>query len=147
MPSRRFAQLAACAVVLLTAGATSADAPANRYNATGNVIYDTKTHLNWDLAVSTSKLSWSAAKSLCAAHSGQGWRLPTVKELATLIDFSRQAGPTIDSHFLGTPSDKFWAATEEVGQVGVYAWFVDFSFPPAAFFGKEATLYWARCVR
>ena len=68
------------------------------------------------------------AKSTCATLGG-GYRLPTAKELLTLIDFSRTS-PAIDTSlgaFPDTPPEPFWTATPLQGSTVTSAWFIDFA--------------------
>lgn len=82
-------------------------------SANGVLVYDNVTSLTWERSPETTgdgsltkadKLTYSNALAHCAAHSAanyQGyndWRLPTIKELYSLIDF-RGADP---SGFTGT---------------------------------------------
>jgi hypothetical protein len=91
-----------------------ADAPAGRFviGAQGQqeTVFDTKTHLTWERTHS-DPLTASAAKQRCAAF-GPGWRVPTVKELYTIVDFSvtgRHGDPLIDERVFGdTPPATYW---------------------------------------
>jgi hypothetical protein len=114
-----------------------AAAPAGRYQIGTGTVYDTKTKLTWQQTVSSgtytfdySGSSSTSAQVYCASLSlsGGGWRVPTMKELPTLVDYSvASPGPTIDaSAFPNTPAVKFWSATPFVlGARSV--WLVDFS--------------------
>jgi hypothetical protein len=54
------------------------------------------------------------------------WRLPTVVELQSIVDFSR-SNPTIDTnYFKNTPSGWYWTASPVALYAGS-AWFVDFN--------------------
>jgi Protein of unknown function (DUF1566) len=90
--------LVACgAAFLLASTETAANAPAGRYtiNAAAGTVFDTKTKLTWQRAVASTRYTWPDAKTTCAALvlNGKGWRLPTIGELSSLIDFSQAAGP------------------------------------------------------
>lgn len=62
------------------------------------------------------------AASLCGHSSG--WRLPTVKELEQIVDFS-QLYPAIDTnYFPNTPNRYFWTSTLDSVD-NLYAWIVD----------------------
>ncbi len=69
------------------------------------------------------------AVEYCTANRLGGyadWRLPTVLELLSLVDFT-QAGTAIDPvTFADTPSDAFWSITRVAGRLDD-AWMVDFS--------------------
>lgn len=111
-----------------------ADAPRGRYTASAGAVLDNVTHLTWQQSVATrggddgaGRLTWANAKSYCASL-GFGYRLPTAKELFTIVDFST-ARPAIDSSagaFPDTPSDPFWTATPLTGSPPTNAWFISF---------------------
>ena len=62
-----------------------------------------------------------------ATRTGVSWRLPNVKELASIVDRSRSS-PAIDSKaFPATPSTWFWSSSPYVGNSD-YAWDVYFSY-------------------
>jgi hypothetical protein len=146
----------AALVLVLAAGVSRANAPAGRYTAANGTVYDAKTALTWQQAAPTSTYTWGTsatsgtAQNYCATlgTSGGGWRLPTMKELQTLIDYS-QAGVSsamIDTVFFpNTPAGDFWAATPVAGAPGV-AWVVNFR--QGNLIGDTVTTkYYVRCVR
>jgi hypothetical protein len=103
----------------LLAGATSYD-PAQRYqsDAAARSVTDTRTGLVWEQPIERTKHDQRGALDHCAAR-GAGYRVPTRKELLTLVDFTREL-PAIVSPFLdapaafgegGAPNDWFWSAT------------------------------------
>lgn len=55
----------------------------------GTTVYATRTDLTWRRA-SAGPMDWNAAKTHCESESG--WRLPTAKELLSIVDY-RQQGP------------------------------------------------------
>ena len=62
-----------------------------------------------------------------ATASAKPWRLPNVKELASLVDRSRTL-PTIDvTAFPATPFGGFWSSSPYAGDSS-YAWYVSFSY-------------------
>src|SRR5690242_21632351 len=106
-----------------------ANAPAGRYSytAASAVAIDTKTNLTWQRVAATTVMPWDAAKTYCASTDlssvlgGSGWRLPTVKELQTLVDYSLLTGPLIDPDaFPLTANDFFWSAT--ISATSFQAW-------------------------
>src|SRR6202142_4217978 len=90
---RLVSALAAVAMALaVPAGAGTAPAGRYTYPAAGTV-YDTKTKLTWQRTAPSKEYTWADAKTYCAgvgaALSGTGWRLPTMKELLTIVDETR----------------------------------------------------------
>ncbi len=128
-----------------------ANAPAGRYTTANGTVYDTKTKLTWQQAVPSTTYTWANAKAYCSGLSlaGTGWRLPTVKELHTIVDESRpnpMTNPWIDPNaFPSTPSDYFWSSSPLAGS-SPYAWVIDFSCGDSNGSGVTYT-YNVRCVR
>jgi hypothetical protein len=144
--------LLVCSAMLLPIHLASANAPAGRYTIGGGTVYDTKTKLTWQQSVPSGTYTPAGAKAYCTSTTvnttlgGSGWRLPTVKELLTLEDFSQASAPLIDpSAFPGTPAEIFWSSTPVVGMAS-NAWFVDFNEGGADFNGVPGT-GGVRCVR
>src|SRR5208283_5394749 len=127
--------LAVIAVGLPTSA--SANAPAGQYvvtaSGTGNgTVYDTKSKLTWQQTVSSATYSWVAAKTYCAgvgaSLGGTGWRLPTIKELQSIVDLTQTTAPMIDPNaFPGAPSAYFWSSSPVAGSPS-YAWYVHFGY-------------------
>jgi hypothetical protein len=139
-----------CALVV-PAGAS---APANRYTVNGGTVYDTKTKLTWQQTAPATQYSWSDAKAYCASSAvsstlgGPGWRLPTIKELQSLIDYKKgsETAAAIDSTaFPGTPTSFFWSSTPLATASGG-AWTVSFQDGTPFNVGVDGP-YYARCVR
>lgn len=87
-----------------------ATAPAGRYVVAGGTVLDTKTNLTWQQTASSTKYD-GKFDAICTAL-GAGWRVPTIRELVTIVDYSRATSPKIDtSVFLGTQSGSYWSAT------------------------------------
>jgi hypothetical protein len=80
----------------------------------------------WDDTTCTGTASrQNHQSSLQLAQATTGWRLPTVKELASLVDRGCN-GPAIDTvAFPNTPNYTYWSATPEVRYA--QAWSVDFA--------------------
>lgn len=95
---------------LLFSVSARADAPAGRYMAGNGTVVDTKTGLTWEQPTSTTDMVWPTANAYCIAK-GTGWRLPTIKELLSIVDFAKTTSPKIDSIFTGTVSNTYWSST------------------------------------
>jgi hypothetical protein len=103
-PARSLVTFGAAAV-LLFARSSDANAPSDHYQVNyyyedANTVTDLKSGLTWKLALGSS-LTWAQAKTYCQ-ESGLHWRLPTEKELLSLVDLSKSSGPTIDTTYFGT---------------------------------------------
>ena len=108
------------------------------------IIRDTKTGLEWQ-AEPLPPSPWqdqmdAAARLDLGGHTD--WRLPTVEELHTLIDYSR-CDPA--SEFPGTQPCYFWSSSSRAASAS-NAWFV--SFYSGYVNNVDKTIYsYARCVR
>jgi hypothetical protein len=97
----------------------------------GAAIRDNETGLVWEQAPATTTHTWSQARFQCAyrATGGRrGWRLPSVHELATLLDPAR-SGPSLpDGHPFAnvapSPFNGYWTATTDA-EGGAVAWAVN----------------------
>ncbi len=78
----------------------------------GWLVLDILTQLLWDQAASNTTMDWAAAKAYC----GRLGRLPSLKELGSLLDLTVTSGsPTIDqTAFPNTPAEEFWTSTQFV---------------------------------
>ncbi|TAL51535.1 MAG: DUF1566 domain-containing protein [Methylovulum sp.] len=135
---------------------------ADRYtvSANGQEVKDNKTQLVWrrcpegmswsvnTCAGSASYLTHQAALQQAtseAAGTGVAWRLPNVKELASIVDRSRSY-PAIDTlTFPATPSSAFWSSSPDVGYADG-AWSVDFS-DGGVDYGGRGSSFAVRLVR
>jgi hypothetical protein len=149
MKSKYALGLALAAMSLVLVVRAPADAPAGQYtiDATAGTVTDTKTALVWQRDVPASTYTWDGAKSYCSSLTlaGGGWRLPSMKELQTVVDRTRTS-PAIDlTAFPNTPSDYFWTSSAVSGSSG-YAWFVSFGYGSPLDAGVGSNLR-VRCVR
>jgi hypothetical protein len=142
----RFLAVVALATVAFTRSA-DANAPAGRYTTTGGTVYDTKTKLTWQQTVAPVTYTWAGAKTYCAGLNlgGTGWRLPTVKELQTIVDDSRTNPPIDATAFPSTPAGTFWSSSPLAGSSSG-AWDVRFDSGRTEAPSVSLTLC-VRCVR
>jgi hypothetical protein len=119
-----------------------------RYAIAGEgTVTDGTTRLTWQQRLDDTRRTFAEAQAGCAALAlaGGGWRLPTMKELQTLVDESR-SDPAIDpAAFPDTPDEGFWAANLLAGTPG-NAWFVTFA-SGIAYNSLVDHPYRMRCVR
>ena len=138
---------AVCVFSALRASPAFAEAPSGRYVVEEGTVTDTRTRLTWQRAPDSSPRVWTQAAPYCGALelNGKGWRLPSVKELLTLVDESRW-GPAIDPvAFPGTPSDYFWTSSP-LATFPMFVWTVFFGKGTASFFDVSNPRL-IRCVR
>lgn len=88
--------------------------------ANGGACFDTE---NCD----TEK--YAAAVNAAGLCGGTDWRMPTVEELRSLVDYGvAYPGPTIDTdYFANARNTWFWSASPYAGSTG-YAWYVNFYY-------------------
>lgn len=92
-------------------------------------VLDVRTQLVWQRTSDDRSRTRSDAASYCAAlrlHDGAPYRLPSRRELASLVDYTTN-NPAIDSRaFPATPLDSFWTSTPYAGGAS-QGWYVDFT--------------------
>jgi hypothetical protein len=114
--------------------------PTSRFVALdGGLVRDTLTNIVWQQQVSTTHMTWSEAQTYCSSL-GAGFRLPTIKELESILDLTR-ANPIYQTAFASTPGESFWTSSA--------AWDIDFR---SSTYGNSGTInvdskILVRCVR
>ncbi len=116
------------------------------------IVVDNNTGLMWQQTLSEETFAWENAVSYCdnLTYAGYSdWRLPSSKELFTIVDHGKYS-PAIDTTFFpDTPSDYFWS------QDNILTYFNDGRMALAVFFdtGVSTILstdeleFNVRCVR
>ncbi|MGE4072703.1 MAG: DUF1566 domain-containing protein [Lysobacterales bacterium] len=90
-----------------------------------NTVTDTKTGLIWTKNTVAKDVDFADAEK-AVAELGEGWRIPTVDELATLVDRTRYE-PAIDVEaFPDTANDWYWTQTPCAWAEKSAVWVVDF---------------------
>jgi hypothetical protein len=96
----------------------------------GGLVRDKLTDLVWQQQGSTTKMTWTDAQSYCSSL-GSGFRLPTLRELDSLVDPTTSSGPTMDGAFPSTGTEKYWTSSRHVSPGDAdptgYARYGDFS--------------------
>ncbi len=139
----------AAATGLLGPEASIAKAPPGRYTVDADTALDTVTGLRWQRATPVGKVNAAGAKAYCEALAlggyGNGWRLPALRELVSLVD-RRAALPAIDTEtFAGTKNDMYWSTTPHAGKEGL-VWGLAFNHGDS-YFQQPTYQAWVRCVR
>ena len=97
----------------------------------GVAVLDKETGLVWERTPDFHLIEWLDAQVHCntlTVGNRKGWRLPTIQELASLVDPSvAPPGPTLPSGhpFSGLTSPYLSATTS--GNVSTFVWAVDFT--------------------
>jgi len=117
----------------------------------GAAVLDRETGLVWEQSPNTELRTWINAHSHCYQRTvggRKGWRLPTIEELASLIDPNNPGGnPDLPpGHpFSNVQSSVYWSATTDASNAS-FAWFVGLNFGSVFNVDKsDASFVW--CVR
>ena len=111
-------------------------------------VIDNQTGLQWQRTDATSPLNWQEANEFCQSLNLIGlidWRLPSITELTSLVNYFAGFPPLINSIFVNTDANRYWTATTLASSSGS-AWFVDFNNGNTSFSVKTTTRF-VRCVR
>jgi hypothetical protein len=131
------------------ANAARAARPAGvRFEVIGDTVRDHTTGLIWTRDnVSSKRLTWQEADDACkkldlAGH--KDWRLPSIKELLSLVDYERH-DPAIDPVFK-CESNWYWASTPYAPSPAGCAWSGGFGRGGAGYYGRNDSGF-VRAVR
>ena len=143
--------------------------PPNQYTAAAGEVTDNYTGLVWQQTDSATPsgaavIPWSGAAGYCAGLglNGHTWRVPSINELATLVD-EAHVGPAINKTMFpntkyGSYSNNWYWASTEYG-TSSYGWAINFDdgftgYNSGSATGKNGgpewdyfTGAWVRCVR
>ncbi len=120
---------------------------AGPYVETTETVVDQSTSLVWQKQSPDETYTWQEALAYCESLSLAGqddWRLPGIRELMSIIDYSR-ATPYQDPVFAGSVSN-YWSSTTNA-ETPAEAWGVFFYDGDAAWYDKTDTRNSVRCVR
>jgi hypothetical protein len=112
-------------------------------------VLDKETGLVWEQSPDTTRRNWDLARVRCIdkdVGGRKGWRLPSIPELASLVDPS-QSNPALPARhpFTNVQSANYWSATTLADGPSV-AWAVGFGNGGVAFdFKTDSFHVW--CVR
>lgn len=114
----------------------------------GNAVLDKETGLVWERSPYPAVFTWMNACANCydkEIDGRKGWRLPTIEELASLVD-TTQSGPCLPSGhpFLDVQISTFyWSSTSHGAN---YAWRIRFTNGSVVHYDKNYEFYYW-CVR
>jgi hypothetical protein len=120
-------------------------------NWNSDAVLDRETGLVWEQSPFNTIRSWDSARFQCISRKTggrRGWRLPTVHELASLLDPNNPDGnPDLPpGHPFGpVQASKYWSATTSAADAN-FAWVVDF-YSGFATTSNKADILFVWCVR
>lgn len=82
--------------------------PIARYKVDGGTALDVRTRVLWQIASLPGLMSFAEAEAAC---TDRGFRLPSVRELASLVDESREVAPLLPPPFPPSEVAEFWSST------------------------------------
>jgi hypothetical protein len=110
-----------------------------------DAVLDKETQLVWEKTPDNSFGSWFSARNKCVKKEvggRAGWRLPSIQELASLVD-SIENDPAIKSGhpFQNVNSDPYWSSTKaSISGASDNAWTLDFGTSGAATFSTSGAI-------
>jgi hypothetical protein len=123
-----------------------------RYRATASSaveeVYDASSGRHWQRPAAPEPKNWRDATSYCESL-GDGYRLPSMKELLSIVDFETPSQSALDSSaFPDTPPGAFWSATRAAGEASkvLTTNFMTSDRAYAQVFDEDTEQY-VRCVR
>ena len=121
----------------------------SRFETRDDIVLDRLTGLMWSrTTLPGGRKSWSDAKAAASSMtlgSHTDWRLPTVRELLSLVDYERH-DPAIDTTMFQCESAWYWSSTPYAPSPGDYAWNVNFDNGYASW-GLQSGSGFVRAVR
>lgn len=114
--------------------------PLARFETRGDVVLDRRTGLMWSREnLPGGRMNWAAAKQAaekCALAGYTDWRLPSIRELLSLVDYERHE-PAIDTTVFKCDAAWYWSSTPLASSPGGCAWFVNFGYGSANWDGQD----------
>ena len=116
---------------------------------TKQTVYDPATKLIWqdNSEAKSTKTDWERAKRYCRnlSHAGYSdWRLPSIKELETIVDYSRYPDAYKKS-FKNFTASNYWSSSPDLSHCSS-AWSVYFEYGNSFSYYKSSK-YFVRCAR
>jgi hypothetical protein len=112
---------------------------------TGSTCSGTAVTLNYDDAISIW-FSEETANKLSYLANYSDWRIPTLAELKTIVEYKSFSPSVNTTIFPNTPSTRFWSSTTRASDPN-YAWIVNFNVGDDDYFSKKESFYSIRFVR
>ncbi len=123
----------------------------SNFSKNGNIVKDSSTGLQWqdntDAGINGSQKNWLEAIEYCEALSldgKNGWRLPNINELLTLVDYTKRE-PFMDTDtFENVASHPYWSSTSYGYEQLAFYVQMKFGFHGS---GGKGMYHFVRCVR
>lgn len=117
------------------------------YSLTPEGIVDPENKVLWhtlDAIDKRAKYTFSAAQEMCENFTlhGRSWRIPTLEELYSIVDYSR-VRPTVDMKYFGPMMHRYYWSSDTLNAQEAYV--VGFKLGSVATAGKKEEAY-VRCV-
>jgi hypothetical protein len=112
------------------------------------IVVDPSTGLEWSPTLGAA-VNWATAgkvASACRLGGHDDWRLPTRKELLTLVDDTKFRPAANTDLFPDMKSDWYWTSTVAASSPSGFAWFVLFYYGGSDY-GNQLTKAFVRAVR
>lgn len=107
---------------LLLVSMATAQAQAAYLGQSDGSVLDTTTGLLWQHSTSSQTYTWGEALAYCEALTAGGhtdWRLPNIRELASLLHFA-YTQPVIHPTFsVASPDSRYWSSTSSSGTLAL----------------------------
>lgn len=117
----------------------------SRFEVKEGIVLDNQTGLMWMQSPLERLFTWKEACEIKHSFGGfDDWRLPTIEELISIIDYSKR-NPSIDEVFWFVDKKYFWSSSPKVGNAN-YAWFVSFNYG-YVYDGNRSSAFPVRLVR
>ena len=117
------------------------------------IVFDENLKLEWQQKVPEGEFDWQSAENNCKKEyaGSYGWRLPTPKELLSIVDNGRYDPAINTEYFPDTQNEQFWTSADFVSTESYdsgKAWFVSFDKGFLSHEKKtESKKMHVRCVR
>ncbi len=112
-----------------------------------DIVTDLTTGYMWQDGSTIVSKNWQGAIDYCENLTFGGysdWRLPTLKEMVTIVDYGRNS-PAIDLIFENTESSSYWTVTE-YNSGSSYSWALYF-YDGYGYNGNQSIYGYVRCLR
>ena len=125
------------------------DAQAKPMPTAHAIVVDTVNRLMWTADnVGEGRVDHATASKAAAAVTLGGftdWRLPTVQELLTLVDYNR-CNPSIDTDAFRCMPNAYWSASAAASAPADFAWLVFFDYGLSSYSHRDSYAF-VRAVR